>query len=58
MAIPDPEIGLVIHFNYLWKREHEIGRENARYARPCASAAQVAGGIIGVTSPIFVPFTR
>jgi|HubBroStandDraft_3_1064219.scaffolds.fasta_scaffold240704_2 hypothetical protein len=36
MVIPDPEIGLVIHFNYLWKREHERGRDNARYARPCA----------------------
>jgi len=36
VVIPDPEIGLVIHFNYLWKRELERGRDNARYARPCA----------------------
>ncbi len=36
MVIPDPEIGLVIHLNYLWKREHEGGRDDARCARPCA----------------------
>ena len=35
-AIPDPEVGLVIHFNYLWKREQAEGREHGAYARPCA----------------------
>lgn len=36
MAIPDPEPGLVIHFNYLWRREQQAGSEEARYPRPCA----------------------
>lgn len=36
MSLPDPEPGLVIRFNYLWGREHRMGRDNARYARPCA----------------------
>ena len=36
MDFPDPEVGLVIHFNYLWKREHDRKRDNARYPRPCA----------------------
>ena len=25
MAIPDPEPGLVVHFNYLWSREYDRG---------------------------------
>lgn len=36
MALPTPEPGLVIRFNYLWARKAELGRDNARYARPCA----------------------
>jgi hypothetical protein len=36
MALPAPEPGLVIWFNYLWRRERASGRDNARYARPCA----------------------
>ncbi len=35
MAIPKPEPGLVVHFNYLWSRERDAGHEEARYARPC-----------------------
>lgn len=35
-AIPEPRPGLVIHFNYLWRREQAAGQENARKARPCA----------------------
>jgi hypothetical protein len=56
MAIPDPEIGLVIHFNYLWKREHDQGRDNARYPRPCAivlaNRRQRDGTTIVVVAPI------
>ena len=36
MALPEPEPGLVVHFNYLWARERGSGQEAARYARPCA----------------------
>lgn len=35
-ALPTPEAGLVIRFNYLWRRERDQGRDNARYPRPCA----------------------
>ena len=47
MTLPDPEVGLVIRFNYLWRREHEQGRENARYPRPCAivvARREISGG--------------
>jgi hypothetical protein len=56
MAIPDPEVGLVIHFNYLWKRETDLGRENARYARPyaivLAQRRTPSGSIIVIVAPI------
>ena len=56
MVIPDPEVGLVIHFNYLWKREWSLGRDNARYARPCAIVVarrtEPSGETIVVVAPI------
>jgi hypothetical protein len=56
MALPIPEVGLVIHFNYLWKREQRHGREVARYARPCAIVVAMRrgsdGALIVVVSPI------
>ena len=56
MAIPDPEVGLVIHFNYLWKREHTDGRENGRYARPCAivlaQRRDADGSVVVMVAPI------
>ena len=58
MTLPDPDIGLVIHFNYLWRREHEQGRDNARYPRPCAivvARRQVSGG---PTMVVVVPITH
>ncbi|WP_337188646.1 hypothetical protein [Phenylobacterium sp.] len=36
MTVPSPEPGLVVRFNYLWRRERDRGRAEARYARPCA----------------------
>ena len=56
MALPKPEPGLVIHYNYLWQREAEAGRENARYARPCAivvvATKVTPEGIAVMVSPI------
>lgn len=36
MALPAPEIGLVIRYAYLWHREAVQGREDGRKDRPCA----------------------
>ena len=56
MAIPDPEVGLVIHFNYLWRRERQQGRESSRYPRPCAIVVaqrrQSDGAVVVVVVPI------
>jgi hypothetical protein len=35
MAVPRPEIGLVIRHAYLWWNEARTGREEGRKDRPC-----------------------
>lgn len=56
MALVAPEPGLVVHFNYLWSREVERGREEARYARPCAVVLSYRraddGALIAMLAPI------
>lgn len=36
MTFPEPYAGLVIRYSYLWKREHQEGREEGMKDRPCA----------------------
>lgn len=56
MSIPSPEPGLVVHFNYLWNREAEKGRQEARYPRPCAVVLsyrrQADGALLALLAPI------
>jgi hypothetical protein len=35
MPLPSPEPGLVISYAYLWRHEHNAGREEGRKDRPC-----------------------
>ena len=35
-GFPDPEVGLVISYSYLWKEEEERGMVEGRKDRPCA----------------------
>jgi len=58
VALPTPEPGLVIAFEYLWRREAEAGRETAKYARPCAIvlSRRLAGD--GRTIVAVVPITH
>ncbi len=46
MNFPEPRPGLVIRYEYLWNREHRVGREEGTKARPCAIVVSVvdAGG--------------
>ena len=46
MAIPAPELGLVVSYAYLWQSEHERGREEGTKNRPCVIVIAVrdAGG--------------
>ena len=36
MSWPEPTPGLVIRYSYLWRREHDAGREEGVKDRPCA----------------------
>jgi hypothetical protein len=36
MPLPEPALGLVIHFAFLWRHERDAGREDAAKDRPCA----------------------
>lgn len=35
MALPDPQLGLVISYSYLWHHEHNAGRDEGTKVRPC-----------------------
>jgi hypothetical protein len=35
-GFPEPEVGLVISYSYLWKQEEEQGLVERRKDRPCA----------------------
>jgi hypothetical protein len=55
MPLPKPEPGLVIHFEYLWRHEHEAGLEQGRKRRPCAIILAVdtaSGGPETVVAPM------
>lgn len=41
MSFPDPHPGLVIRYAYLWKREHDEGREEGSKDRLCAIVLSV-----------------
>jgi hypothetical protein len=58
MNIPAPEPGLVVHFNYLWARENDQGREEARYARPCAVILSYRRAADGSLIVLLAPITH
>jgi len=41
VSFPNPYPGLVIRYAYLWKREHDEGREEGSKDRPCAIVLSV-----------------
>jgi hypothetical protein len=54
---PEPYAGLVIRYSYLWKREHEQGREEGVKDRPCAVVLVVTDDD-GETEVLVVPITH
>ncbi len=42
MSLPKPHPGLVVRYSYLWRTEHEAGREEGMKDRPCAVVLVVA----------------
>ncbi|NJM34117.1 MAG: hypothetical protein HC850_04700 [Rhodomicrobium sp.] len=56
MPIPEPEIGLVIRYAYLWRSEADRGLEEGQKDRPCAVVLahhrRESGETIVVVAPI------
>jgi hypothetical protein len=42
VSFPEPKLGLVIRYAYLWQREAATGRRSARKDRPCAIVVATA----------------
>jgi hypothetical protein len=56
MALPDPRLGLVICYSYLWHHEHNAGRDEGTKSRPCVIVLAVEkpadGSIMVRVAPI------
>lgn len=55
MPLPQPEPGLVIHYEYLWRYENAQGEERGAKRRPCAIVVAVtiaSGEIQAIVAPI------
>jgi hypothetical protein len=49
---------LIIHYEYLWRREAAAGRDNARYPRPCAIILARRQAADGSTVVVVAPVTH
>jgi hypothetical protein len=58
VAFPQPVPGLVIHYSYLWNREHLQGLEEGRKDRPCAVVAAIRSEAGGETRVLVLPVTH
>lgn len=56
MPLPEPEPGLVISYEYLWRHERNEGRDEASKTRPCAivlvAERQADGAKLVLVAPI------
>lgn len=57
MVLPEPELGLVISYAYLWRREHLAGHFEGRKDRPCVIVLAVDQGAKGKRVTV-VPVTH
>ena len=57
MPLPDPQLGLVISYGYLWRREHHSGQREGRKDRPCVIVLAVDRGATGTIVTV-VPVTH
>ena len=55
MPLPDPQLGLVISYAYLWHHEHQAGQDEGRKDRPCVivlAVERAADGLIVTVVPV------
>lgn len=58
MAFPEPQLGLVISYAYLWHHEHRAGRDEGVKDRPCVIILSVRGAADGTTMVRVAPVTH
>ncbi|HVY14630.1 MAG TPA: type II toxin-antitoxin system PemK/MazF family toxin [Rhodopila sp.] len=58
MAIPEPQLGLVIPYTYLWHHEYRAGNEEGRKNRPCVIVLAAASTDADITLVSVVPVTH
>ena len=57
MSFPEPELGLVIRYAYLWKSEYDEGREEGVKDRPCGIVLNITAGDLGTRITV-LPITH
>jgi mRNA-degrading endonuclease toxin of MazEF toxin-antitoxin module len=58
MGFPEPQLGLVVSYAYLWHHEHRAGREEGRKDRPCVILLAVERAANGITFVQVAPITH
>lgn len=58
MILPVPEQGLVVHYGYLWQREHRRGSEGSRRSRPCVIMIVQEGAVRASPKVTLAPITH
>jgi len=58
MSLPQPEVGLVISYSYLWSEEAKAGRVEGRKTRPCAIVLVVRSSAEGLSEVTVAPITH
>jgi hypothetical protein len=49
MALPEPRLGLVVSYSYLWHHEHRAGRDEGTKSRPCVIVLAMESQANGTT---------
>ena len=58
MKKPEPEIGLVIKYDFLWSHEHEQGFEDGAKERPCVIVTAIVRKADGMREVLVAPITH
>lgn len=58
MALPEPQLGLVISYSYLWHREHNAGRDEGTKTRPCVIVLAITKSADGPIMVRVAPVTH
>jgi len=58
VPFPEPRLGLVVSYSYLWHHEHRAGRAEGRKDRPCVIVLAIENKADGTTLVRVVPVTH